>query len=92
MAKKDDSKDTVTPDPAPAKIDTASFQVAERQPIDLEAEGFTGKFYVHKKNPKVRGQLKIDENGHFARTHIVKSQVHYWQGSEEAFKEEFEKE
>lgn len=74
-------------------VSTQSFQSAERQVIDLEKEGFKGQVYVKKNDPRgFKGCLKIDPDGAFGRTHIVKSQLHYWQGTEDAFRDQFEKE
>lgn len=84
--------------PVPSsKVDVTSFQVAIRQPIDLEKEGFKGPFYLHRRHKESdgspqKGQLRIDKDGHFGRNYVVKSQFHTWHCSEDQFKQDFEKE
>lgn len=97
MAKnKDGNEEPEKPAPAP---EVKSLQIAERQPIDLEAEGHKGNTYIHKtqkdKDGKpISGKLKVvpEELGHFGRTHIVKGQTHTWTGTQDDFRDQFEKE
>lgn len=88
-------KAEINPEAVAAAVAAArSFTVAERQPIDLKALGYEGRYRNVKEGSKdeVYG-LKVEPVGDVihGRTHKAQSQEHFWEGNEEDFRKTFEK-
>lgn len=73
------------------EISTTSAVNVPRAPLDLDAEGYTDKHYVsvrEKGLPAMR--LKIDKEDAKGLTHKLKSQEHFWEGTEDQFRASFD--
>ena len=62
----------------------------EPQPIDLAAEGYGELVWVYKRDGSLFS-LKVVPDAEFGRTHKLKSQRHFWEGTEEQFRQQFER-
>ena len=58
---------------------------------DLKAEGYDmSKKYINRIDNQPY-YLKVDKEAVLGRTHMLKNLTHYWEGSEEDFKDSFDK-
>lgn len=63
----------------------------KREPIDLDAEGFSDKRFVSIKEPHLPPmRLKVHHADKHGRTHKLKSQEHSWEGTEAEFRATFD--
>jgi hypothetical protein len=73
----------------PKPIDPKSGEPIDTTPVDLD--DYEGS-YTNVAHPGETFGLKIDEDDpHLGHTHHLKSVDHYWSGTEQEFKEAFEK-
>lgn len=93
-----DPKKTLSKDPedkTPTVTGTQSALVVGRQAVDLEEEGYEGSYkHIAFRGTKEADEafgLKVDASDPRGKTHQLKSQLHFWEGTEEEFRANFEK-
>lgn len=73
----------------PADLVGGTKMFAEREELDLDAEGYSKKRYKYLANGEVM-RLKIVPNDVRGKTHKAKSQNLFWEGDEEEFRKHFD--
>lgn len=76
-------------------MSSASLTIADRVPVDLDAEGYGKDEFVHKRDTNHDGsplvmRLKVEPNDPRGKTHHLKSQERSWHGDAEEFAEAFQ--
>lgn len=71
--------------------ETQSVLNTPRAPLDLSAEGYSEKYFTDRRNRDAGAmRLKVDDNDPRGLTHKLKSQEHFWEGTEEQFRAQFD--
>ena len=81
---------TFAPDPDHPHDPTKMRQVG---PMKVDMEGFDGAYKKlgEPEGSEPYGLKKLEEPDQYGNTHYLKNQEHFWAGTEEQFKKEFEK-